>query len=104
MMSQMATIKTRPNDGNVDTFLESVPEPRRRADARALRALMEQTTGATATMWGSSIVGFGPQPYTNSTGTNDWFVVGFSPRRAATVIYGVHDGSGPPDPLLDPPR
>ena len=63
---------------------------------------MEQTTGATATMWGSSIVGFGTQPYTNSTGTNDWFVVGFSPRRAGTVIYGVHDGSGPPDPLLDP--
>lgn len=101
MMSRMATIKTRPNDGNVDAFLESVPDPRRRADAQALRALMERTTGATATMWGTSMVGFGTQPYTNSMGTNDWFVVGFSPRRAATTIYGVHDGYGPPDPLLD---
>ena len=62
---------------------------------------MEQTTGATATMWGTSMVGFGTQAYTNSTGTNDWFVVGFSPRRSATTIYGVHDGYGPPDRLLD---
>ena len=98
MMGRMATIKTRPNDGNVDAFLEAVPDPRRRADARALRVLMEQTTGATATMWGTSMVGFGTQPYTNSTGTNDWFVVGFSPRRSATTIYGVHDGYGPRTP------
>src|SRR4029079_8086953 len=101
MMVQMATIKTRPNDGDVDAFLESVPDARRRADALALRALIERTTGATATMWGTSMVGFGTQPYRNSMGTNDWFVVGFSPRQAATTIYGVHDGYGPPDPLLD---
>ena len=27
-------------------------------------------------MWGSSIVGFGSIPHTNTSGTNDWFVVG----------------------------
>ena len=51
-------------------------------------------------MWGPSIVGFGEVGYTNSTGTNDWFVVGFSPRKSATTVYGIHDGYGPPDPLL----
>src|SRR4051794_16986289 len=43
-----------PERRRVDTFLASVPEPCRRTDARALRALLDQTTGATATMWGPS--------------------------------------------------
>ena len=61
---------------------------------------MEKVTGQPTTMWGPSMVGFGTRPYTNTTGTNDWFVVGFSPRRQAMTIYGVHDGYGPEDPLL----
>jgi hypothetical protein len=52
-------------------------------------------------MWGQSMVGFGNRPYTNTTGTNDWFVVGFSPRKTALTLYGIHDGYGPADPLLD---
>jgi hypothetical protein len=45
------------------TFLDCVPDERRRADGHALRALFEQVTGAPATMWGPSIVGFGtPNP------------------------------------------
>ena len=66
-----------------------------------MRALLERVTGEPATMWGPSMVGFGSMPYTNTTGTNEWFVVGFSPRKAALTIYGVHDGYGPPDPLLE---
>jgi hypothetical protein len=77
-----------------------VPDQRRRADGHALRALMQRVTGAPATMWGPAIVGFGAQPYTNTTGTNDWFVVGFSPRKKALTLYGIHDGYGPADPLL----
>jgi hypothetical protein len=97
----MAKIKTRATGEDVDAFLDSVPDERRRADALALRALMQRATGAPATMWGPSIVGFGTQAYTNTTGTNDWFVVGFSPRKSALTIYGVHDGYGPAEPLLD---
>ena len=47
------------------------------------------------------MVGFGSQPYTNTMGTHEWFVVGFSPRRSALTIYGINDGYGPPDPLLE---
>jgi len=36
----------------------------------------------------------------NTLGTNEWFVVGFSPRKAALTIYGIHDGYAAPDPLL----
>jgi Domain of unknown function (DU1801) len=97
----VATIKTQPTEADVTAFLDSVPDQRRRDDGHALRALMEGVTGAPATMWGASIVGFGSRPYTNTTGTNDWFVVGFSPRKNAMTVYGVHDGYGPVDPLLD---
>jgi hypothetical protein len=100
-MGVVASIKTQPHDGDVDAYLEAVADERRRVDARALRVLMEQITGATATMWGPSIVGFGSTPYTNTSGTNDWFVVGFSARKAALTIYGIHNGYADPDPLLD---
>ncbi len=66
-----------------------------------MRSLFERVTGAPAVMWGPSMVGFGSRPYTNSMGTNDWFVVGFSPRKTALTIYGIHDGyASTPDPLL----
>jgi hypothetical protein len=96
----MGTIKTKATDEDVTRFLGSVPDERRRADGHAMRELMHRVTGAPATMWGPSIVGFGTQSYTNTTGTNDWFVVGFSPRKNAMTVYGIHDGYGPKDPLL----
>ncbi len=97
----MARITTRATDEDATGFLDAVHGERRRAEGHALRALMERVTGAPATMWGPTMVGFGSQPYTNTTGTNDWFVVGFSPRKQAITIYGVYDGYGPADPLLD---
>ena len=97
----MATIKTRPTGGDVTVFLDSVPDERRRAEGHALRALFERVTGEPAVMWGPSMVGFGSRPYTNTVGTNEWFVVGFSPRKAAMTIYGIHDGYVAPDPLLE---
>jgi len=97
----MARIKTSATGEDVTVFLESVSDERRRADGHALRSVIQRVTGAPATMWGPSIVGFGAQPYTNTTGTHDWFVVGFSPRKKAMTLYGIYDGYGPVDPLLD---
>ena len=97
----MGTIATRPTGEDVTAFIDSVPDERRRADAHALRALFVRVTGESATMWGPSMVGFGVQPYTNTTGTHEWFVVGFSPRKQALTIYGIHDGYQAPDPLME---
>jgi hypothetical protein len=97
----MAKIKTQATGADVTNFLDAVGDERRRSDGHALRELMERVTGDRATMWGPSIVGFGSQEYTNTTGTNEWFVVGFAPRKNAMTIYGIHDGYGPADPLLD---
>jgi hypothetical protein len=97
----MATIATRPTGEDVTAFLDAVPDEQRRADVHALRAVLERITGTPATMWGPSIVGFGTVTYTNTTGTNEWFVVGFSPRKQALTIYGIHDGyAETSDPLL----
>jgi hypothetical protein len=96
----VGTIKTRATEADVAEFLASVSDERRRADGLALVSMMQRVTRAKPVMWGPSMVGFGSQQYTNTTGTNDWFVVGFSPRKQAMTLYGVHDGYGPPDPLL----
>ena len=97
----MATIATRPTGEDVTAFLDAVPNEQRRADGHAMRLLLERVTGAPATMWGPSMVRFGDTTYTNTTGTNEWFVVGFSPRKSALTVYGVHDAYADPDPLLD---
>lgn len=96
----MAAIKTRPTGEDVTAFLDAVPDERRRAEGHALRALMERITGEPATMWGPTMVGFGSRRYTGKSSSGDWFVVGFSPRKAALSVYGVYDGYGPPDPLF----
>ncbi|MEX2532340.1 MAG: DUF1801 domain-containing protein [Nitriliruptoraceae bacterium] len=82
--------KTLPTDRDVVTFLDGVADARRREDAWQVLAVMCRITGADPTMWGSSIVGFGHQPYTTSDGKQrDWFAIGFSPRKAALTIYGL---------------
>ena len=84
----MAEPKTQQNDLDVDTFLDSVEDEGRRADAHTLRTLMEEITGAPATMWGRAIVGFGAYHYTYASGrTGDWPEVGFSPRKANLTLY-----------------
>jgi hypothetical protein len=93
--------KTRPTGEDVTAFLDSVPHERRRAEGHEVRAIFERITGAPATMWGPSMVGFGSEPSSNTTGTNEWFVVGFSPRKAALTLYGIYDAYGPADSLFD---
>jgi hypothetical protein len=93
-------VKTKPSDADVTAFLDAVPDERRRAEGHAMCALMERVTGEKAVMWGPTMVGFGSMPYTNTTGTNDWFILGFSPRKAALTVYGVYDDYGPTEPLF----
>ena len=97
----MAEIKTRPTGAEVTAFLDAVADDRRRAEAHAMRDLMQGITGTPAEMWGPSIVGFGRQEYTNTSGTSDMLVVGFAPRKGALTLYGVYDDDAPAEPLFD---
>ncbi|HEX8643319.1 MAG TPA: DUF1801 domain-containing protein [Allosphingosinicella sp.] len=84
----MAETKTKPTDVSVDAFLDGVAHPVRRADGKAVRAMMERITGEPATMWGPSIIGFGSYHYRYASGhEGDACRIGFSPRSANLVLY-----------------
>jgi hypothetical protein len=59
----MAENKTKPTAVDVDDFIDAVPDPQRRQDAKALCAIMERVVGEPPRMWGPSIVGFGRYRY-----------------------------------------
>ena len=84
----MAELKTKRNRKSVKKFLDSVENRRRREDAWAVKAMMEELTGEKAEMWGDSIVGFGSYHYKYASGREgDWFVTGFSPRKVSLTLY-----------------
>lgn len=84
----MAENKTQRTKASVAAFLATIPDPQRRRDAKALAAVIRKATGERPAMWGSSIVGYGQMTYHGSNGRAvDWFPVGFSPRKAALVLY-----------------
>lgn len=84
----MAELKTKATAVSVDAFLEAVDKPVRRDDGKAVRALMERVSGARATMWGPTIIGFGSYHYKYESGhEGDMCRIGFSPRAANLVLY-----------------
>jgi Domain of unknown function (DU1801) len=91
----MAENKTKPTKSTVAAFIAALTDPTRRADARALVKLMQSATGEKPKMWGPSIVGFGSYHYKYDSGRQgDMPTIGFSPRKAATVLYNVGGFSG----------
>jgi hypothetical protein len=85
----MAANKTRATEASVAAFVEAL-EPARRLDAKAVIRLMKHATGEKPKMWGPSIIGFGTQHYKYESGREgDTVLVGFSPRKPATVLYGL---------------
>jgi hypothetical protein len=86
----MAENKTRPTELSVAACIDAVTDQAKRADAKALVKVMQKATGEKPKMWGPSIIGFGSQHYTYESGREgDMPLAGFSPRKAATVLYGV---------------
>jgi Domain of unknown function (DU1801) len=86
----MADNKTKSTQISVAAFLDALTDQGRRADAKALVKLMEKAAGEKPKMWGASIVGFGSYHYTYDSGREgDMPVVAFSPRKTATVLYGL---------------
>jgi hypothetical protein len=84
----MAELKTKENDASVEAFVRGVEDDKQRADARNVLRLMREVTGSEPKMWGSSIVGFGRYHYKYASGREgDWFMTGFSPRKANLTLY-----------------
>lgn len=82
--------KTRPTGASVLDFLDRVEPARRRDQGFELLELFGDSTGVEPRLWGPSIVGYGQLRYTYATGhSGEMSRVGFSPRKAALVLYGL---------------
>ena len=87
--------KTQWTGEDVNRFIDSVPDAKRREDAKTLVAMMERAIGEPPKMFGPSIVGFGHYRYRYESGREgEAGVAGFSPRAKELVVYLPAD---PPD-------
>jgi hypothetical protein len=83
-------LKTRVHDADVLAFIDSFADTdQKRQDSQDLIALMSKVSGCPPKMWGASIIGFGVYHYKSdrSKQEGDWFMIGFSPRKAAISLY-----------------
>jgi hypothetical protein len=92
-MSKLAVIKTKENDSSVEDFINSVKDEDKRKDSLTILKLMQKATKEKPKMWGSSMIGFGIKRYKSpATGREvDWFIIGFSPRKANFSLHLVLD-------------
>lgn len=88
-MGKLAEIKTKPTASSVEEFIAKLADEQKRKDSLILLKLMEKATKEKAKMWGASIIGFGDRRYKSpATGREvDWFIIGFSPRKANLSLY-----------------
>ncbi|HEY1037810.1 MAG TPA: DUF1801 domain-containing protein [Bacteroidia bacterium] len=83
----MAELKTKKTDISVDSFIKKI-DAERQKDAKTIVSMMEKATKAKGKMWGPAIIGFGDKVLKYDSGRElDWFVMGFSPRKANFSLY-----------------
>ena len=80
--------KTTPTAVSFTAYLAGIDDPERRADCKALAALMKRSTGCAPKLWGTSIVGFDTYHYKYASGhEGDTCVVGFASRKTELTLY-----------------
>ena len=86
----MGELKTKQTDTDVHEFINSFADSeQKKQDSYELIKLLKDLTGDEPKMWGTSIIGFGRYHYKSerSKQEGDWFLLGFSPRKAAISLY-----------------
>jgi hypothetical protein len=87
--------KTKPTKLSVAAFVDAITDEAKRAETKSLVKLLQRATGEKPTMWGPAIIGFGTYHYVYDSGREgDMMLVGFSPRKAALVLYGLTGHAG----------
>lgn len=82
--SKLVEIKTKPTIENAYDFINKITDEQKRKDCFTLLEMMKKATGEEPVLWSNSIIGFGNKRYkSQATGREvDWFIIGFSPRKA----------------------
>jgi hypothetical protein len=88
-MAKKAEIKTKENEASVEEFLGSIGDEQKTKDAYEVLEMMKAATKLEPKMWGASLIGFGSKVYKSPASGRevDWFLVGFSPRKANLSLY-----------------
>ena len=91
-MGKLAEIKTKETEAGVMDFVNGLKE-QQREDSLVLIKLMQQLSKEQPKLWGSAMIGFGKKTYTSpATGRKvEWFIIGFSPRKANLSLHLVVD-------------
>ncbi len=91
--SKLAQIKTKPTVASVEDFLNAVQDEQKRKDSFVLLEMMKKASGEEPKMWGSSLIGFGSKRYKSPASGRevDWFLIGFSPRKANFSLHLIVD-------------
>lgn len=87
--SKPAEIKTKQTTASVEDFINTVSDEQKRKDSFVLLEMMKKASGEEPKLWGNSLIGFGYKRYKSpSSGREvDWFLIGFSPRKANMSLY-----------------
>jgi hypothetical protein len=87
--TKLAEIKTKPTSASVEEFINAVDDEQKRKDCFVLLEMMKKASGEEPILWSNSIIGFGNKRYKSpNTGREvDWFLIGFSPRKANLSLY-----------------
>lgn len=88
-MGKLAEIKTKPTASSVTDFIESIEHEQKRKDSYLILKKMEKAMKEKPKMWGNSLIGFGDvRMKSPATGREvEWFIIGFSPRKASLTLY-----------------
>ncbi len=98
----MTETKTRATKIDPRDYIAAITDATKRTDAQTLLTLYERVTGAPATMWGPSMIGFGSYDYVYDSGHSGTAMRGgFAPRKGNIVLYLT--GSGEGESLADNP-
>jgi hypothetical protein len=87
--SKLAEIKTKPTAASVAEFIGAIEDEVKRKDSFVLLEMMKKASGEEPVLWGNSIIGFGNKRYKSERSGRevDWFLIGFSPRKANLSLY-----------------
>lgn len=87
--SKLAEVKTKQTAASVEDFINNVKDEQKRKDSFVILEMMKKASGEEPKMWGGSLIGFGNKRYKSpATGREvDWFLLGFSPRKANLSLY-----------------
>jgi hypothetical protein len=87
--SKLAVIKTQATTASVEQFINAIEDEQKRKDGFVLLEMMKKASGEEPKMWGGSLIGFGLKRYKSPASGRevDWFLIGFSPRKANFSLY-----------------